>query len=278
MSEYRHFIAYIYEYRDGTKEKNAGFVKVNIRNGIARMQIKLRSEKRENTGCRVYGLIHKEPWVYGISIGTMGMKNGLCEGTILAKECVLEEQGYHFSDLSGLWIQKESEKKQENCFLTIWDEKTVNCGMLVTELPKSQEKEDTDPKRTEAEKVKEIKEVEVQQVQENSLKERWTQFQYHYPQVTPFEDEEIVQCIRIAPKDIAFLGEKERAFCGSPFVQQKYMKYQHLLLGIHKNGRYVLAVPGLNRNIQDKNLAAMYGFPEYKGTEKENFGYWYHFL
>lgn len=28
MSEYRHFIAYMYEYEDGKKTKNAGFVKV----------------------------------------------------------------------------------------------------------------------------------------------------------------------------------------------------------------------------------------------------------
>ena len=56
------------------------------------------------------------------------------------------------------------------------------------------------------------------------------------------------------------------------------MKYQHLLLGLHQNGRYILAVPGLNRNTQDRNLAAMYGFPEFKETGEESFGYWYHFL
>ena len=55
------------------------------------------------------------------------------------------------------------------------------------------------------------------------------------------------------------------------------MKYHHLLLGKHQDGRYILAVPGLNRNVQDRNLAAMYGFPEFKKTEEEN-GYWYHFL
>ena len=56
------------------------------------------------------------------------------------------------------------------------------------------------------------------------------------------------------------------------------MKYHHLMLGRHENGQYILAVPGLNRGTQDRNLAAMYGFPEYKAAEEKEFGYWYHFL
>ena len=47
MSEYRHFIAYMYEYEDGKKTKNAGFVKVNMRNGICRMQLKIRGGRKE---------------------------------------------------------------------------------------------------------------------------------------------------------------------------------------------------------------------------------------
>ena len=50
------------------------------------------------------------------------------------------------------------------------------------------------------------------------------------------------------------------------------------MLGRHENGQYILAVPGLNRGTQDQNLAAMYGFPEYKAAEEKEFGYWYHFL
>lgn len=283
MSEYRHFIAYIYKYEEGRKTRNAGFVKVNIRNGIARMQIKLKAGKMENERYRIYGVFHEEPWIYGIAIGTMEMKNGICEGGLLVKESVLEERGYQFAGLSGLWMQKEAEKQTGEFFLTVWDEKPINWKAFVTELPEKEEngieKENSGEKEssTEEENVEET-EVEVQQAQEDLLKDRWQQFQYHYPQVEPFGDDEIRECIRITPKDITFLGEKERSFCNSPFVQQKYIKYQHLLLGIHKNGRYVLAVPGLNRNTQDKNLAAMYGFPEYKAAQKESYGYWYHFL
>ena len=50
MSEYRHFIAYIYEYQNGDKKKNAGFVKVNIRNGICRIQMKIQTDSCGNCG------------------------------------------------------------------------------------------------------------------------------------------------------------------------------------------------------------------------------------
>ena len=285
MSEYRHFIAYIYEYESGIKKKNAGFVKVNIRNGIARMQIKFQTGKKENSEYQIYGFFHEESWVYGIAIGEIRTKNGTAEGSLLVKESILEEQGHTFPELSGLWIQKMETTKADIFFMTVWDEKPVNWEAFVTELPQKEENE--------AEQITPVSEIEVQQMQEeglqvenpheeshqeNSLQKRWIRFQYHYPHMTPFEDDEIVECIRITPKDIAFLGEKEREFCISPFVQQKYMKYQHLMLGLHKNGRYILAVPGLNRNIQDRNLAAMYGFPEYKAGSDEMTGYWYHFL
>ncbi len=60
MSEYRHFIAYMYEYEDGKKTKNAGFVKVNMRNGICRMQLKIRGGRKEPMECRIYGFFMRE--------------------------------------------------------------------------------------------------------------------------------------------------------------------------------------------------------------------------
>lgn len=272
MSEYRHFIAYIYEYEEGKKLKNVGFVKVNIRGETSRMQIKIKTGTRENAIYTVYGFFHEEPWIYGIAAGKIGMKNGICENGLLVKETVFEERGYRFSDLSGLWIQRDGEQEAKKYFMTVWDERPVNGKTFVTELPQKEEEKKAEPQ------VQAAKEIEVQEMPEHTLKDRWEQFQFHYPQVTPFDDDEIVQCIQITPKDIAFLGGKEMTFCASPFVRQKYIKYRHLLLGLHKKGRYVLAVPGINRNIQDQNLAAMYGFPEYKEASEGTFGYWYHFL
>ena len=46
MPEYRRFIAYFYEYIDGKKQKNAGFAKVELRNGMWRILFRLNTENR----------------------------------------------------------------------------------------------------------------------------------------------------------------------------------------------------------------------------------------
>lgn len=131
-----------------------------------------------------------------------------------------------------------------------------------------------------------------------SLAGRWENFLCHYPQMQPFSDGEIVQCIRISPKDLSFLQPQEWRFSQNTFLRQAYMQYHHLMLGRHESGRFLLAVPGTCRDKQEQHLARMYGFPFYKeaahaapeedlqaadvqaaasGGAKPD-GYWYHFL
>ena len=289
MSEYRHFIAYIYEYEDGKKKGNAGFVKVSMRSGVCRMQLNIHSGRKELTECRIYGFFHEEETLYGILMGKAGIRGGICNSTVVTQEKVFLEQGFSFAQVSGLWIQAgKNENEISASFLTVWDERPVDGKKLITERPViHQENTETitlqQDKNTENPAEGDDQELEAQNqeqepTQMHSLHDRWEQFQYHYPQVTPFADNEITECIQIAPKDITFLGEKERNYAVCPFVRQKYMKYHHLLLGLYENGKYILAIPGLNRGIQDRNLAAMYGFPEFKETEDASFGYWYCFL
>ena len=134
MSEYRHFIAYMYEYEDGKKTKNAGFVKVNMRNGICRMQLKIRGGRKEPMECRIYGFFHEREWLYGILMGRSVMRGGSCECTVTTSENVFQEQGYSFTQISGVWIQAETEEKQPGgLFLTVWDERPVDSRKLTTE-------------------------------------------------------------------------------------------------------------------------------------------------
>lgn len=128
---------------------------------------------------------------------------------------------------------------------------------------------------------------------DGSLWARWEKFLAHYTHLHPFADDEITQCICIALKDLSFLKREEWQFSQNTFVRQGYMRYHHLLLGCHKNGRFVLAVPGTD-DAQEKHMARMYGFLYYKETPSLNAdcevraaderttvgpkGYWYCFL
>lgn len=281
VSEYRRFIAYIYEYEKGRKSRNTGFVKADARNGMVRMQIRVQSGNTENQKAEAYGFVREKEELLGIRLGELVLKKGRSEVRLLVPEQLPGESGYRFEDLSGLWIQTE-----DRIFATVWDEESIDPEQFVP-WEKRQEKSKENIEEKNGEKAVEMdpEPVQAQNVEGSqasaaavSLASRWEQFRYHYPHEEPFQDDEITQCVRIAPKDLDFLGEEERMFCRSPFVQQKYMKYRHLLLGLHRNGRFIVAVPGVNRNIQDQNLAAMYGFPEFKAGQEAPFGYWYHFL
>lgn len=100
-------------------------------------------------------------------------------------------------------------------------------------------------------------------------------------QFQPFMDTEISRCIRIMPCDVARL---QRARCRTgrnSFLLHGFHNYRHLMLGITEEGNYVLGVPGI-MDPQEKYMAVMFGFPNFKYAEEEGgcqpYGYWYRIL
>lgn len=300
MSEYRRFVAYIYQYREGKKEKNTGYVKVDARNGACRMQMRIQSADMGSRKLQVYGFVRKEIWLLGVSLGEAMGKNGVCEWRMNTSSEHFGESEYPLSDICGMWITGE----QGETYITVWDDEAVNVERFTTELPQVQEIETSEdfieaeiaaPQTAEGPgRVLSAAEVQAEdsgQAKGMGLGSRWQQFLYHYPGMQPFEDKEIMKCVRIAPKDISFLGRNEWIFGQNPFLQQAYVRYGHLLLGIHASGRFILGVPGIYYDEQDRHLARMYGFPEFKiansencgmmlpeGEDRDRFGYWYHYI
>lgn len=282
MSEYRRFVAYIYRYREGKKEKNSGYVKVDARNGACRMQMRIQSADIGSQKLQIYGFVRKEIWLLGVSLGEAMGKNGTCEWRMNTSSEHFGESEYPLSDICGMWIRGE----QGETYITVWDDEEVNVEQFTTELPQAQEidvSEDFTAAEVQAEDSGQAKDV--------GLGGRWQQFLYHYPGIQPFEDGKIMQCVRIAPKDISFLGRNEWSFGQNPFLQQAYVRYGHLLVGMDASGQFILGVPGIYYDEQDRHLARMYGFPEFKkangencgmmlpeGEDRDRFGYWYHYI
>lgn len=306
MSEYRRFVAYIYRYREGKKEKNTGYVKVDARNGICRMQMRIQSQDPGSQKLQIFGFTRKEKWLLGIPLGETTGRNGVCEWRMNTSADHLRESDYALSDLSGMWIEGDAGER----YLTVWDDEAVDMRRFTMELPEEEENADAQGGMTDADAqestadiaaqdsieaagapgtIPENVQMQAEEVKTEGLGARWQQFLYHYPQIRPFADGEAVQCIRIAPKDISFLGKNEWSFGRNPFVQQAYARYGHLLAGRCRDGQFILGVPGIYYDEQDRHLARMYGFPEFKradgpdgdialpeGEERERFGYWYH--
>lgn len=299
VSEYRRFISYIYDYHDGKKRKNCGYVKVEIRNDICRMGVHMEAAAGAGREMQVYGFVRVDGKALGLRAGNAVRRGNAWELQLSTPAQNFAKSGYAIEDIKGVWLRSD----QGGNFITVWDDEAVEPDMFVTELPQP---EQLQPEVPQAEPEKKTAQAEsslhVQETQEQnsgpetggrevsqSLMQRWENFLYHYPQISPFDDEEFFQCICIAPKDLSFLPREERQFGGNPFLREGYENYGHLLLACHEQGRFVLAVPGLSGEMQDRHLARMCGFPLFKqakdtrqaGTEEKDtgtFGYWYHFL
>jgi hypothetical protein len=103
-----------------------------------------------------------------------------------------------------------------------------------------------------------------------------------HPRIYPFEDNEILICAKIEPKDIGLLPKELWALSNNSFLIHGYYCYHHLIFAKMKNRsgcQYILGVPGIYHN-REKFMAKMFGFEGFKPIRKRelrqgDFGYWY---
>lgn len=102
------------------------------------------------------------------------------------------------------------------------------------------------------------------------------------PRIYPFEDNEILICAKIEPKDIGLLPKELWALSNNSFLMHGYYCYHHLILAKLKDRygcRFILGVPGIYHN-RERFMAKMFGFDSFKPIRKRelrqgDFGYWY---
>ena len=111
----------------------------------------------------------------------------------------------------------------------------------------------------------------------------WEQIQATYPQINPFTDDEIQNCVRVELSDLPTLRQNGWRIAGNRFILHSFQKNRHLVLGrLKSNGRYIFAVPGYYDN-QERFMANMFGFPYFKSSDGGPLrygqkGYWYRLL
>lgn len=318
LPEYRRLVAYIYQYQNGEKQKNSGYVKVEIRNEICRMHIQVKTGRIEKSQIKIYGFVRVEDVLFAIPIGEGESSGGSLQVPISFGTERLNDTDYGVESLNGLWLKDE----YGGDYISVWDDEGVQVEKFTLELPDTKISEKTDKKisneemtveenrdsvkqmlvgenrdsveQMPAEKnwengehITEMEEEEgisaIQKKAAGSLQERWPQFCSHYPTIHPFSEEAGMQCLQIMPKDISFLGEREWQFGQNPFVRQGFLRYGHLLLGRWPDGRFILGVPGIYYDEQEHQLARMYGFGEFAEMQQApegtvKMGYWYHFV
>ena len=122
LADYRRFVSYIYAYRNGKKEKNTGFAKVEARKGNLRISIQLEASENRETSLDAYGFIRKGEKNFGIFLGEMQKSSGpLYFLKVETDTDNIKDSGHSLNQFSGLWLKGEA---GEN-YITIWADAPV---------------------------------------------------------------------------------------------------------------------------------------------------------
>lgn len=103
-----------------------------------------------------------------------------------------------------------------------------------------------------------------------------------YPAIYPFEDDEIVACVRIEPGDIGLFPIENWVLGNNSFLLHGYYNFRHLIFAKRRvldGEEFILGVPGVYQN-REKFMAKMFGFAQFKCSKNVEqktgeFGYWY---
>lgn len=292
MPEYRRFIAYFYEYIERKKEKNAGFAKVELRNGMWRILFRLMPECSPEKPVQVFGFVREEGFLLGFPLGTLDGAREIGEEWAYQADALIGHDRWNFADLSGILMKS----KDERVFLTVWDDEAVDLTRFVLELPQKPETSDTIEDKSEellknkeeekkneesivlSSELSEDSETEQEKcgqkseaasVPESILQKRRT--------FTPFSDEELTVCVQMMPCDLTRLQQDAWQVGRSSFLQHGFYQYRHLLLGKTKDGAYVIGVPGI-QNPQEQYMAGLFGYQQFRPAPAvgcgQDFGYW----
>ena len=280
MSDYRRFVSYMYLYENNVKSMNAGFLKVESRQGRCRLNLSLKNVYSGTGRCQAFLFMRTEQELRGVYLGDVQIKNHGSEWSFRTDTEDIAGSGYGLEQMSGMIIRTEGEK----FYGTRWDQGELDIHRFVTEW-EIQDREDVEEVAV-AEIATEEKELEkVEDVDMRS--QHFDKIMNQCPGMYPFDDDGIESCVRLEPQDIGMMPLDCWAYGSNSFLLHGYYSYRHLILarmkadGNHAMG-YILGVPGTQHS-RDAFMANMFGFREFKpirSTEEGpgNFGYWYTYL
>jgi hypothetical protein len=138
VSEYKRFIAYFYEYIDGKRQKNAGFAKVELRNGMWRLLFRLNTGILLDQPIQVYGFVRVDKLLLGVPMGRIHPDRQNMEDWAYRANAPIGENGYGLEDLSGIHIMDGSGRS----IWTVWDDEQLQPEHFVLELPEAEPSEE----------------------------------------------------------------------------------------------------------------------------------------
>lgn len=99
----KRFITYLYLYENGVKTINVGFVRVDVRNKKANMEISVRNLSRFQEAGKICVLVDHNG-LYGVELGDMRIFNGQGNKTLVVDEMNIMDSEYSLDDVVGMCI------------------------------------------------------------------------------------------------------------------------------------------------------------------------------
>ena len=122
MSDYRRFIAYLYEYPNNRKGGCCGFVRVESQNGFCRMDFQIKSPSLPpETSVTVYGFIRRSGRMYGIPLGNLLAGRSSTSGKLFTHSDAIGQTDVTLDELGGLILLC----RQTGVIATQWDDQTL---------------------------------------------------------------------------------------------------------------------------------------------------------
>lgn len=295
------FVTYIYAYENNNKNQNVGFAKVDIRGDYCQVEIHLKRTGYTNVKCPVYLFVRENEVIVGVEIGEIALVNG-CGDFVRQLNCNgVGETPYCMKDMKGILIFLDNTVM----FASQWDEKAIYRENFkpyeeTKEIPVEQAEDAAEEPEESGQMEKlQVESVQAQQSREQQTEELqpetqrsgdmwmdlWEKINGMYGAKNLFENMPEISGIHMELKDLRELPKKYWYLGSNSFLLHGFFNYRHLLLGKVENesGRkWFIGVPGIYQN-QEKVLAAVFGFPEFRqekdtGVKTGQFGYWYRFM
>ena len=295
------FVTYIYAYENNNKNQNVGFAKVDIRGDYCQVEIHLKRTGYTNVKCPVYLFVRENEVIVGVEMGEIALVNG-CGDFVRQLNCNgVGETPYCMKDMKGILIFLDDTVM----FASQWDERAIyRDNFKPYEETKQIPVEQLEDVAEEPEESGQMEKLQVESVQAQQSREQqteelqpeaqrsgdmwmdlWEKLNGMYGAKNLFENMPEISGIHMELKDLRELPKKYWYLGSNSFLLHGFFNYRHLLLGKVENesGRkWFIGVPGIYQN-QEKVLAAVFGFPEFRqekdtGVKTGQFGYWYRFM
>lgn len=149
MAEYRRFVAYFYEYIDGKRQRNAGFVKAQRQGEIWKLQLQLKAGRWPEGQMPVYGYEGKEDSFPAFFLGMGYGKRDSFQASLEYRQEEAAEEEKRTENLQGMWIPLDSRRS----YISHWLEGEIDPEKLfLPEREPEAEQPETPKREQEAEK------------------------------------------------------------------------------------------------------------------------------